>query len=71
MEKNLILTMSSLGEVWELPDSLVLKLEEYKTEHPVLPDQSNADEIHQAWFDTLTPGDQQSIRRKPAESTTA
>jgi hypothetical protein len=46
-------------------------LEEYKTEHPLRPDQSNADEIHQAWFDTLTPGEQQSIRRKPAESATA
>ena len=63
--------MSSLGEVWELPDNLVLKLEAYKTEHPLLPDQSNADEIHQSWFDTLTPGEQQSIRRKPAESATA
>lgn len=66
MEKTLILTMASLNEVWELPDSLVLKLEEYKTEHPVLPDLSNADEIHQQWFDGLSAGEQQRIRRKPA-----
>jgi hypothetical protein len=71
MENNLILSIQSLNEVWELPDDLVLKLEEYKTEHPLAPDNSNADEIHQAWFQTLSPEDQQKINREKKEQPSA
>ncbi|HEV7330563.1 MAG TPA: hypothetical protein VGN63_05935 [Flavisolibacter sp.] len=71
MEKNLILSIQSLGEVWELPDDLVLKLEEYKTEHPPAPDNSNADEIHQAWFQTLSPAEQQKIGREKVDQPSA
>jgi hypothetical protein len=69
MENNLILSVASLNETWELPDDLVLKLEEYKTEHPPAPDGSDADEIHTAWFATLTPAEQQKITRKNGEET--
>jgi hypothetical protein len=70
MEKNLILSVQSLNEVWELPDDLVLKLEEYKTEHPLSPDNSNADEIHQAWFATLTPEQQAKVGREKKDEAT-
>ena len=64
MENTLILSVASLNETWELPDDLVLKLEEYKTEHPPAPDGSDADAIHQAWFETLTPAEQQKVTRR-------
>jgi hypothetical protein len=67
MENNLILSVQSLGEVWEVPDDLVLNLEEYKTEHPIAPDHSNANEIYEAWFKTLSPDKQQKINRKQAD----
>jgi hypothetical protein len=68
MEKTQIISVESKNEVWELPDDLVIKLEAYKEENPLAPDNSNADEIHQAWFSALTPAEQQKIiRRNPDE----
>ncbi|NTS41848.1 hypothetical protein HRG84_13105 [Flavisolibacter sp. BT320] len=67
MEKNLILSVQSLGEVWELPDDLVLKLEDYKTENPIAPDNSNADQIHQDWFATLSPEEQAKVGREKTD----
>lgn len=69
MEKNLILSVQSLNEVWQLPDDLVLKLEAYKMEYPLAPDNSNADEIHQAWFATLTPDEQANVGREKTGET--
>ena len=71
MENNLILAVHSLGEVWELPDDLVLNLEEYKTEHPIAPDHSNADSVHESWYKTLSPDKQQKINRKQADQPSA
>jgi hypothetical protein len=66
MENTQIIAVDSMNEIWELPDDLVIKLEDYKTEHPLAPDGSNADELHQAWLATLAPAEQQKItRRKP------
>ncbi|RYZ56195.1 MAG: hypothetical protein EOO14_12545 [Chitinophagaceae bacterium] len=67
MEKNLILSVQSLGEVWELPDDLVLKLEAYKTGNPIAPDNSNADQIHQDWFAALSPEEQEKVGRKKTD----
>lgn len=64
MEKTQIISVDSINEIWELPDDLVIKLENYKTENPVAPDNSDADDVHQAWFATLTPAEQQKIYRR-------
>ena len=64
MEKTQIISVDSINEIWELPDDLVIKLENYKTENPVAPDNSDADDVHQAWFATLTPAEQQKINRR-------
>ena len=67
MEKTLSIYIGAINETWELPDSLVVKLEEYKTEHTSEPDNSNADEVHQQWFATLTAQEQQKIARHKPE----
>ena len=61
MEKTLTIYIESLNEQWELPDSLALKWNEYETEHPVEGNNSNADQLHQGWFNTLTPEEQKQI----------
>lgn len=68
MENTLIISVESLNEIWELPDDLVIKLEGYKSENEIAPDNSNADEIHQQWFATLTPEEQQKITRREPDN---
>jgi len=70
MENTLSIYVQSVNETWELPDDLVLKLEEYKTEHPIAPDNSNSDEIHQQWLAELSAEEQKKVvRHKPEEPT--
>ncbi len=68
MENTLTLYIASLQEHWDMPDNLALKWTEYEKEHPVDGGHHNADEMHTAWFETLTPEEQQQITRTKAEA---
>ena len=66
MENTLSVYVESLNETWEMGDDMALKLNEYYKENPL--DATNADEVHQGWYATLTPEEQQKInKRKPDE----
>ncbi len=66
MENTLSIYIQSLNETWEMPDDMVLKLNEFQKEHPA--EATNADKEHEEWFATLSAADQQKInRRKPDE----
>lgn len=66
MENNLSLYIESLQEHWDMPDNLALKWTEYEKENPIDGGNHNADKIHKAWFDALTPEEQKQITRKKA-----
>lgn len=67
MENTLSIYVESLHEHWDMPDNLALKWNEYEAEHPVAGDNHDADSIHTAWFNTLTPHEQAQITRKKAD----
>lgn len=67
MEKTLTIYVESLNEQWELPDNLALKWNEYETEHPVAGDNSNVDQLHQDWFNTLSAEEQGQVKRVTPE----
>jgi hypothetical protein len=67
MENTLSIYVESLNEYWDMPDNLALKWSQYETDHPIDGANHNADQIHLAWFNTLTPEEQQRITRKKAE----
>lgn len=67
MEKTLTIYVESLNEQWELPDNLVMKWNVYEKEHPLAGDNSNADELHQQWYKTLTAQEQSKIKRSTPE----
>ena len=67
MENTLSLFVESLNEHWEMPDSLVIKWNQYEAEHPIDGVNHNADGIHRDWFNSLTPEEQSVITRKKAE----
>lgn len=68
MEKTLSIYVESINQTWELSDDLVIKLEEYKTEHPIDPGNGNADEVHQAWFATLSDQEQKLMKRETPQN---
>jgi hypothetical protein len=70
MENTLLISVESAAETWELSDDLVLQLENYKAEHPIAADNSNADNVHQAWFATLTQAEQQKVTRHKTDNAT-
>ena len=59
MENTQSVYVESVNETWEMPDDLALKLTEYKNEHPG--DENNPDELHLAWFATLSSEDQAKV----------
>lgn len=63
MEKTLTIYVESLNEQWELPDNLALKWNEYEKENPVAGDNSNADQLHQNWFNTLSDEEKSQVTR--------
>lgn len=66
MEKTLSVFVESAAETWEMGDDLAMKLNEYYKEHPL--DATNADEVHEGWYKTLSAEEQQKItKRKPDE----
>ncbi len=67
MENTLTIYVESLNEQWELPDILALKWNEYEKENPLEGDNSNADELHQQWFNTLSPEEQAEVKRSTPE----
>ena len=67
MEKTLAIYVESLNEQWELPDNLAIKWNEYEKEHPLDGDNSNADQLHQDWFNTLSPEEQKQVKRTTPE----
>ena len=67
MENTLTIFVETLNEHWDMPDDLALKWTEYEKEHPIDPANHNADSVHKAWFETLTPGDKEKISRRKAE----
>ena len=67
MENTLTIYVEALNEQWELPDNLAIKWTEYEKENPLAGDNSNADQLHQDWFNTLTPEEQQQINRSIPE----
>lgn len=68
MEKTLSIYVESLNEQWELPDNLALKWNEYEKDNPLDGDNGNADELHQNWFNTLTPEEQKQIVKNTPEA---
>ena len=67
MENTLSIYVEALHEHWDMPDTLAIKWNQYESEHPVDDAGNNADQLHQAWFETLTHEEQQQITRKKAE----
>lgn len=67
MENTLTIYVESLNEQWELPDKLAIKWNEYEKEFPLAGDNSNADDLHQNWFKTLSPAEQNLVVRKTPE----
>ncbi len=67
MENTLTIFVERLHEHWDMPDPLALKWTEYEKENPIDSGNNNADQIHEAWLATLTPGEQQQITRRKAE----
>lgn len=67
MENTLAIYVESLNEHWDMPDPLALKWTEYEKDHPLAGDNSNADSLHTAWFNTLSPEEQSQITRKKAK----
>lgn len=67
MENTLSIYVEALHEHWDMPDNLALKWGDYERDHPVAGNNHNADAIHTAWFNTLTPEEQSQITRKKAE----
>jgi hypothetical protein len=66
MENNLTIYIDKLNEQWEMPDTLAIKWQQYEAENPVGP--NNADSVHLAWYNTLSPEDQQKINRHTPEA---
>ena len=60
---TLAICVEALNQQWELPDNLAIKWNEYEKEHPLAADNSNADQLHQDWFNALTPDEQSQVIR--------
>lgn len=67
MENTFTVFVDALNEQWEMPDDLALSWTEYEKEHPLAPDNANADSLHQQWFNGLSPEQQAKINRKKPE----
>lgn len=61
MENTLSVYVESANETWEMGDEMAMKLNEYYKENPL--DATNADEVHQQWFATLSPEEQGKISK--------
>ena len=66
MEKTLSVFVESLSETWEMGDDMAIKLNEYYKEHPL--NATNADEVHRAWYGTLSHAEQAQIKKRAADS---
>ena len=52
MESTQSIYVELINETWELPDDLVLKLEDYKKDHPEK--SGDADDLHMGWYQSLS-----------------
>ena len=61
MESTQSIYIESINQTWELPDDLVIQLEEYKKEHSE--DTGDPDAFHLAWFQSLNEQDQAKVNK--------